>query len=83
MSASWKTHPIDAQWRRLRLFILERDGYVCAIKGPKCTGLATTVDHLLGRAVSEHPKDLRASCGPCNWRYRPTPDPQPEPRTRW
>lgn len=83
MSASWKANPIDSRWRRVRLLILQRDGYLCAIKGPKCTGTATTVDHILGRGVSEDPKDLRSACKACNYGTRPLSDPAPEPRTKW
>jgi len=60
------------QWRRLRLQILERDGYMCQIKGPKCTKRATAVDHIVpvndGGAFYD-PTNLRAACQWCNsWR---------------
>jgi len=43
---------VDAAWRRTRLLVLQRDGYRCQIRGPKCTGRATHVDHVLGRSES-------------------------------
>src|SRR5664280_1276336 len=59
-------------WRRVRLTILERDGYLCRIKGPKCTVIATQVDHIVpvkpdgsGGAWFE-PANLRAACFACN-----------------
>ena len=29
-------------WPKVRLEILERDGWLCQIRGPHCTGKATT-----------------------------------------
>lgn len=59
-------------WRRLRLQILERDGYLCMIRGPKCTKLATTVDHIVALVHAPHlahePSNLRAACKSCNSR---------------
>jgi 5-methylcytosine-specific restriction endonuclease McrA len=56
-------------WQRVRLVVLERDGYECQIRGPKCLGRATEVDHVVpwreGGAWSD-PTNLRASCRPCN-----------------
>ena len=57
-------------WQRIRPVILHRDGYQCQIQGPRCAGLATTVDHIddvdtHGPAIP--PLDrLRAACVPCN-----------------
>jgi 5-methylcytosine-specific restriction endonuclease McrA len=57
------------QWKRTRLYVLIRDGYVCQIRGPKCRGYATEVDHIVARvdggAVFD-PSNLRAACQPCN-----------------
>lgn len=57
-------------WRRVRAYVLRRDGYLCriGIEGV-CTVEATEVDHI--RAVALHgpsydPQHLRAACGPCN-----------------
>lgn len=58
-----------SRWRRLRLVILERDGYQCQIRGPRCEGKATDVDHIIpiadgGPEFEE--TNLRAACHPCN-----------------
>jgi len=59
-------------YRNLRLWILERDGHRCQIRGPHCTGYATQVDHILERADGGalfDPANLRAACAWCNgWR---------------
>jgi 5-methylcytosine-specific restriction protein A len=56
-------------WRAVRLVVLERDGWLCRIRGPKCLLDATEVDHIIrpadGGALYD-PDNLRASCGPCN-----------------
>lgn len=62
------------RWRRVRLAVLARDGYVCRLRIPEvCTIAATTVDHIVpirDRPDLEfNPRNLRASCQPCN-QYR-------------
>ncbi len=56
-------------WPRIRKKILERDGYVCQVRGPRCRGHATQVDHIVpvtqGGAWWDE-SNLRASCQPCN-----------------
>jgi 5-methylcytosine-specific restriction endonuclease McrA len=59
-------------WPRVRLQILERDGYTCQIRGKGCTQIASQVDHVIpvrpdgsGGAWWE-PSNLRASCAHCN-----------------
>jgi hypothetical protein len=57
------------QWRNLRAGIFERDGYRCKIAGPKCTTVATQVDHIVPMSAGGAPYDsdnLRASCRACN-----------------
>jgi 5-methylcytosine-specific restriction enzyme A len=56
-------------WRRLRLAILDRDGWRCQINGPGCTQRATTVDHVIEREAGGDmwsPANLRAACAHCN-----------------
>jgi 5-methylcytosine-specific restriction protein A len=56
-------------WRRLRLLVLDRDRWACQIRGPACVGVATCVDHIVGRADGGDcwdPANLRAACRPCN-----------------
>lgn len=59
----------DGPWRRIRLEVLERDGWRCQIIGPKCKHIADQVDHIV--AIENggswwDKSNLRASCGPCN-----------------
>jgi 5-methylcytosine-specific restriction endonuclease McrA len=53
-------------WRKIRLVILTRDGYVCHW----CHGYADTVDHVLSRAEGgqDTPENLVAACRRCNFR---------------
>ena len=65
-------HPVyGSKWRRVvRPAILARDGYLCRIKGPKCTTIATTVDHIVPWRKDGawwEPSNLRASCAACNY----------------
>lgn len=55
-------------WRRLRLEILERDGYVCQLQLKGCSVTATVIDHKYNRARggSDHRANLQAACKPCN-----------------
>ncbi len=56
-------------WRKIRLQVLERDGYTCQIHSNRCTRTATQVDHIVpvtkGGAKYD-PNNLRASCKNCN-----------------
>lgn len=60
------------RWQRFRLEILERDGYICQIRGPKCKKKATEVDHIVPLADGGpmfDPANCRAACNWCNtWR---------------
>lgn len=56
-------------WHAARRAVLERDQFRCQIGGPRCTGDATEVDHIvpwrLGGARYD-PENLRAACKTCN-----------------
>jgi 5-methylcytosine-specific restriction endonuclease McrA len=60
-----------AALQKLRKAVLRRDGYVCRIQGPRCTGYATTVHHLI--ASSQAPdlfwatENLVSACPRCNF----------------
>jgi 5-methylcytosine-specific restriction endonuclease McrA len=60
-----------ARWQRLRKAVLAHYGYVCQIQGPRCTGYATTVHHIL--PTSQYPElfwnseNLEAACSACNY----------------
>lgn len=57
-------------WRRIREQVLRRDPN-CMIRGPKCTGVSTTVDHVVPLSKAPHLahdlNNLRGACGPCNY----------------
>ncbi|GIG69725.1 HNH endonuclease [Phytomonospora endophytica] len=58
-------------WRRLRAFILDRDGWTCLVPGADgrvCGRYARTVDHIIPRAHggTDDPANLRAACSTCN-----------------
>jgi 5-methylcytosine-specific restriction endonuclease McrA len=60
-----------ARWQRLRKAVLAHYGYVCQLEGPRCTGYATTVHHLVPSSQAPHlfwePANLVASCPRCNY----------------
>jgi len=62
-------------WRAVRREILARDGYVCQIRLPGCTTVATTVDHRVelgdGGALYD-PENLQGACASCNSAKRNT-----------
>lgn len=60
---------------RLRRQIMERDQRRCQLRGPKCLGQATMVDHIINVAKIEDeqlsidpddPSNLQAACRPCH-----------------
>ena len=61
--------PYDHTWQMVRLQILDRDHHQCQVRGPKCKGNATEVDHIVplseGGARLDH-DNLRSSCTACN-----------------
>ncbi|HET8874235.1 MAG TPA: HNH endonuclease [Gaiellaceae bacterium] len=60
-----------ARWQRLRKAVLARYGYVCQIQGPRCTGYASTVHHLVPSSQAPHlfwePPNHVAACRRCNY----------------
>jgi 5-methylcytosine-specific restriction endonuclease McrA len=57
-------------WDRIRLAVLERDGYRCTLNYSGCQGRATHVDHVLPRRFGggDELANLRAACRLCNQR---------------
>jgi 5-methylcytosine-specific restriction endonuclease McrA len=56
-------------WRTLRLAVLDRDLWMCQVRGPACTRYATEVDHIIARADGGAVLDAancRAACAKCN-----------------
>lgn len=55
------------KWRKIRATVLQRDAHVCQLRIPgTCTYKADCVHHLVGKKHGDNPKDLVASCTPCN-----------------
>jgi hypothetical protein len=60
----WRAH-LPADWRDRRARVLARDGHRCTIAGPRCTGLATEVDHI-GDRDDHRELMLRSACHACH-----------------
>ena len=65
MAPPWRTSPLPPDWASRRSAVLARDSHECQIKGPKCRGKATEVDH------TGHPDDhrlivLQSVCKACH-----------------
>lgn len=56
---------LPPNWATLRLSVLERDGYQCQIRGPRCALTANEVDHV-GDRHDHRPEALRSACHPCH-----------------
>jgi 5-methylcytosine-specific restriction endonuclease McrA len=60
-----------ARWQRLRKAVLAHYGYVCQLEGPRRTGYASTVHHLVASSQAPHlfwePSNLVAACRRCNY----------------
>lgn len=56
-------------WRRIRKAVLIRDGYQCQVRRAGCKTLATQADHIVDwqdGGPPLDPRNLQASCKPCN-----------------
>lgn len=89
MSKAWAGGSTRA-WRRVRAFVLGRDGQRCQV-GPQrrargerdvCTVVATQGHHLDGKAAGDDPNRVVASCGPCNLAEGDVTARDPEPTVR-
>jgi 5-methylcytosine-specific restriction endonuclease McrA len=60
-----------ARWQKLRRAVLSHYGHVCQVEGPRCTGYATTVHHLIPSSQAAHlfwaEENLVAACSRCNY----------------
>lgn len=64
-ASSHRRHTLPPNWPAIRRRILARDHHTCRLRGPRCTGRATDVDHIDDE--HDHRDDnLRAACGPCH-----------------
>lgn len=70
------------RWRRLRVYVLERDNYVCRWCGK---GGANTVDHIVPRARGggDEPSNLAAAHKRCNEAKGARAPARPTPSRRW
>ncbi|SKL75201.1 Bacteriophage protein [Mycobacteroides abscessus subsp. massiliense] len=55
-------------WKMQRVRCLQRDGHQCQIRGPRCTVIATEVDHVTAVAFggSDDLGNLQAACHNCH-----------------
>jgi 5-methylcytosine-specific restriction endonuclease McrA len=58
-------------WQKTRKAIVRRDGHLCRVQGPRCTGHATTVHHIVPSSQAPHlffaEENLVSSCSACNY----------------
>ena len=78
------------RWRKIRAYVLDRDGHRCQIRiSGVCIGTATHAHHVKPKVKggSDDPANLAAACAPCNLhlgdREQTPNDPAPVPRTSW
>ncbi len=67
----WRDQPLSrSRWERVVRFVMVRDEGLCQIRGPRCTGAATTGDHVVPLVMGGAPYDprnVRAACAACNY----------------
>ncbi|WP_445942298.1 HNH endonuclease [Pseudonocardia sp. T1-2H] len=67
--AGWSTSnrrdSLPRDWARIRKRVLIRDNYKCLIRGPKCTGRANQVDHIV-RSGTNDESNLQSACANCH-----------------
>lgn len=65
--ASWAGGS-TSRWRKLRVYVLLRDGGTCRIRGPRCTNVAESVDHItpLSKGGAKYDAaNCQAACWAC------------------
>lgn len=67
-SLGWGQAGSTSRWRRLRAVVLLRDEGRCRMGLEGCTGVATTVDHVVPKVLGGQDvlSNLRAACSSCN-----------------
>ena len=94
MPGRWKGSTRNARlptnWPTICADVLDRDNHWCRIQGPRCTGRATEVDHVVP-GDNHHPSNLQSACRPCHasksstegnaarWGYRQARAPEKHP----
>ena len=64
-----RTHRANGgTWKRRRRQVMTRDGGFCQLRFSRCTGIATTLDHIIpvSRGGNDSLDNLRAACSSCN-----------------
>lgn len=92
MSKAW-SRGSDTRWREFRAAILQRDRYLCTIRGKGCTTTAPLVgghvDHIVMISMGGEkydPANCRAACQTCNLgrkKARPVEEPAPKRISTW
>jgi len=49
-------------WQKLRRAVIARDGGICQVQGPRCSGIATTAHHKLPTSQSRSSSSTPATC---------------------
>lgn len=69
MAHNWSTSTrrsrLPGSWPLLRRTVLERDNGLCQIRGPRCTRIATAVDHIQ-HGDNHNLTNLQAVCNTCH-----------------
>ena len=65
-SKAWTAAGSTRAWRKTRELVLQRDGHRCQLRHPGCTGHATEVHHLDGKAAGDSPDRCIAACHRCH-----------------
>src|SRR6185312_7307278 len=75
-NSGWKTSPRTessrrtgtGRWQALRVRVLQRDGHLCMIRGPRCTVVATEVDHVVATHLGgdDLMANSQSACKPCH-----------------
>jgi 5-methylcytosine-specific restriction endonuclease McrA len=62
----------DGHWQPVRQAVLERDDYVCQVRGPGCRRRADEVDHVIpiGAGGLLYDEENCRACGACSGRGR-------------
>ena len=85
MSRAWAKGSTPA-WRRIRAYVLARDGYRCQLKLDGCTTTATQAHHTIARETAgDNPTHIVATCRNCNLKVGDprAHDPDPRGSTQW
>lgn len=81
MSKTWAGGS-TREWRRVRAYVLDRDGHRCQLQLEGCTTVATDAHHTRPRElVGDDPNHVVGACESCNNRAGDPREADPAPRT--